>query len=51
MFHNLGIACKVCGRVYGNTKSDKEEHDARCNPTFRHNVLKEQIELEARHQE
>ena len=51
MFKHLGIPCKVCGRVYRNTKSDREEHDAVCNPTFRHNALKEQIELESRHQE
>ena len=51
MFKSLGIPCKVCGRVFGNSKSDREEHDSVCNPNFRHNALKEQIELESRHQE
>ena len=51
MFNRLGIPCSVCGKVFRNTKSDREEHDAICNPTFRHSKLVEQIELESRQQE
>ena len=51
MFNRLGMPCSVCGGVFRNTKSDREEHDRICNPTFRHSVFMEQIELESRQQE